>query len=207
MIEGLPPELWTFVLASFLIELTPGPNMTWLAMLAVVEGRLRGYAAVAGIGLGLGLLGAAAAIGLAELVQASAVLYQTLRWAGVAFLLYLAYDGWRGEPAAGPQDLTINLRRAFLRGLTTNLLNPKAAIFYIAVLPTFVAPGPPPGGQIATLTAAYVAVATLVHAAIVTLCGTFTSLVGKSGRETAVRRALSVGLALVALWFAWTTAK
>ncbi len=207
MIEGLPPELWAFVLASFLIELTPGPNMTWLAMLALVEGRLRGYAAVAGIGLGLALLGAAAAIGLAELVQASSFLYQALRWAGVGFLLYLAYDGWRGEPAAGPQDIAVDLRRAFLRGLTTNLLNPKAAIFYIAVLPTFVSSGPPQAAQIATLTAAYVTVATLVHAGIVTLCGTFERLVGKGTRERYVRRSLSVCLALVAVWFAWTTAR
>ena len=201
-----PPQLWAFVLASLLIELTPGPNMTWLAMMAVVEGRLRGYAAVAGIALGLALLGAAAAIGLAEIVRTSKTLYEVLRWAGVAFLLYLAYDGWRGEAAAAQEGIAAGLGRAFLRGLMTNLLNPKAAIFYIAVLPAFVAKDLPPAPQIGALTLAYVGVATAVHAGIVTLCGTLQNLTRASGRERLVRRGLSLALAGVALWFAWSTA-
>ena len=88
----------------------------------------------------------------------------------------------------------------------TNLLNPKAAIFYIAVLPTFVAKDTQITPQIAGLTIAYVCVATAVHAGIVTLCGTLQNLTRTGGRERLVRRGLSLGLAVVAVWFAWSTA-
>jgi threonine/homoserine/homoserine lactone efflux protein len=91
-----------FALTSVLIELTPGPNMAWLAVLAATEGRRQGYAAVAGVALGLGLVGAIAALGLAAVLQTSPLAYQTLRWAGVAYLLWMAYEAWRGADA--PED-------------------------------------------------------------------------------------------------------
>ena len=68
------------------------------------------------------------------------MLYQMLRWAGVAYLLWLAWEGWHqsGAPeTAGAEDIPEDVT-FFLRGLMTNLLNPKAALFYVAVLPGFV---------------------------------------------------------------------
>ncbi|MGL4279461.1 MAG: LysE family translocator, partial [Albidovulum sp.] len=166
----LPAGLPAFVLTATLIELTPGPNMAWLALVAATEGRRPGYAAVAGVALGLALIGVAAAFGLAGMIAATPALNQVLRWGGVLYLLWLAWDGWRDAgDGAGNGDGSVTLARAFRRGLITNLLNPKAAVFYVAVLPGFTDPGAPVLGETLTLTAAYVAVATLIHAGIVTL--------------------------------------
>lgn len=197
--------LLAFAVASLLIELTPGPNMTYLAIVAASEGRSKGFAAVAGVMAGLAIIGFAAALGVSELVQSSVVAYEILRWAGVLFLLYLAWDGWRGGGEVETVEQVGHVT-FFVRGLVTNLLNPKAAVFYVTVLPTFIDPSAPVLHQTFTLTAIYVVVATLVHAAIVALAGAFAS--GNTPeRETAIRRILAVALALVALWLAWTTAR
>ncbi len=72
-------SIYAFTVASVLIELTPGPNMAYLAMIAATEGRRPGYAAVAGVALGLGVMGLLAAIGLAVVIQNQPWAYQALR--------------------------------------------------------------------------------------------------------------------------------
>jgi threonine/homoserine/homoserine lactone efflux protein len=200
----IPPSVWAFALAALLIELTPGPNMTYLAIVSVSDGWRAGFATVAGVALGLATIGLIAALGVAALIQSSDTLYEMLRWAGVAYLLWLAWEGWRGEAAREevPTDASY-----FLRGLVTNLLNPKAAVFYVAVLPKFVDASLPLLAQTLTLSAVYVTIATLIHALIVLLAGSLEPLLTDPAREQKVRRALSLLLALVALWFAWSTAR
>lgn len=200
------PTLLSFALASFIIELTPGPNMTYLALVAASEGRRAGFATVAGVALGLAVIGLAAAFGVAQLVSASPLAYETLRWAAVAFLFYLAWDGWRdsGETAAASTD---ERGKFFTRGLVTNLLNPKAAVFYVAVLPTFIDAGRPVLAQAVTLTLVYVAVATFIHAMIVVAAGTLEPFLNDPRRERIARRTLSALLALVAVWFGWSAAR
>ena len=124
--------LLTFALTALIIEITPGPNMAYLAALSLSNGRRTGFAAVAGIALGLMAYGAAAALGLAALVDASRWLYEALRWAGVFYLPWLAWQAWSSESETSPATARAELNRpgvAFRRGLITNLLNPKAAIF------------------------------------------------------------------------------
>ncbi len=199
---GLSPDtVAAFALTSAIIELTPGPNMTWLAVVAVSDGRRAGYAAVAGVCMGLSVIGLAAAFGMATIIADKPAVYQALRWAGVFYLFWLAWDAWRdaGAPdVSEPEQAT----RFFGRGLTTNLLNPKAALFYLAVLPGFVTPGADALSATVTLTVIYVMVATLIHAGIVTLAGAARGLLDDPARELVVRRVLAVALALVAVWFA-----
>lgn len=195
--------LATFTLASMLIEVTPGPNMAYLALISASEGRRAGFLTVAGIALGLGTIGVAAALGLAGIVAGSPLIYEVLRWAGLLFLLYLAFDAWRGadgEAAPGNGN-----RAHFTRGLVTNLLNPKAALFFITVIPAF---SPDTGPTLATdlvLVAIYVAVATLIHAAIVVAAGAATPLLADERRAAVLRRVFAVLLALVAAWFFYAT--
>lgn len=198
--------LVSFALTSLIIELTPGPNMTYLALVSAGEGRRAGFATVAGIALGLSIVGLVAALGVTELIQASDVLYEGLRWAGVLFLLYLAYEGWRGdaEVVVAAKDAD---RRYFARGLVTNLLNPKAAVFYVAVLPTFIVATRPVLSQTITLTLIYVAVATVIHALIVVLASQLEPLLNNPRIEKIARRALSALLAGVAIWFAISTGR
>lgn len=201
-----PPATLPFLLTAFLIELTPGPNMTYLALVSASDGRRAGFATVAGITFGLAVIGLVAALGVTELIQRSAVLYELLRWAGIAFLLYLAWEGWRSgtDVVQGP---TSGSGRYFTRGLVSNLLNPKAGLFYVSVLPTFINPAIEPASQAVTLTILYVAVATTVHVLIVMLAGALEPYLNDARRELVARRTLSLLLGVVAIWFAWSTAR
>jgi threonine/homoserine/homoserine lactone efflux protein len=123
----------------------------------------------------------------------------------VLFLLYLAWEGWTAgsDVAAGHSG---SEGRYFMRGLVTNLLNPKAAVFYVAVLPTFLDASRPALPQTISLTIVYVLVATLIHSAIVILAATLEPFLNDPRRERIARRVLSVLLACVAVWFGWSTA-
>ena len=197
--------LVSFTVTSFLIELTPGPNMAYLALIAATEGRRAGYAAVAGVALGLAMVGLGAAFGLAALIGAQPLAYQALRWGGVGYLLWLAWDGWRGRAEASEHaEAGSSYGRFFRRGLINNLLNPKAAVFYLAVLPGFLEPGAGVADVMA-LSGIYVGVATAVHAGIVTAAGAARDWLADAAREKMVRRILSLALVGVAGWVVWKT--
>ena len=159
---------------------------------------------MAGVALGLGLVGLGTALGLAALITASPLLYAALRWAGIGYLLYLAWDAWRdSEPS---NDVRVETdARFFVRGLITNLLNPKAFVFYVAVLPTFLDPASSPAGQALTLSAIYVLVATAVHATIVTLAGFLSPLLANRRIMSVTGKLFAIALAGVAFWVGWST--
>ena len=193
-----------FALTSTLIEFTPGPNMAWLTLVGVQAGRRAGYSAVAGVALGLGVVGLAAAFGLSAVITASPMLYALLRWGGVAYLVYLAWDAWRDSKR--PDGISIETdARFFARGVTTNLLNPKAALFYIAILPTFLDPTLPLAGQAVGLSLIYVLVATAIHATIVTLASLLRPMLANKRGKAMTSKLFAAALAGVALWIAWST--
>lgn len=195
-----------FALTCLVIELTPGPNMAYLAVLSASVGRRAGLAATAGVALGLLIVGLGAALGLAAAISNSRWLYELLRWGGVLYLLWLAWEGWRGESETSPgKSEAADESRFFMRGLVTNLLNPKAGIFYIAILPTFVDDTRPLLGQTVTLSSIYVAVATLVHVTIVLLADAARPWLEDGRRHMVVRRVLSLLLVGIALWLLATT--
>ena len=111
--------LLAFALTAAIIEITPGPNMAYIATLSLSHGLRVGFAAVAGIALGLATYGIAAALGLAELIDSSRWLYDALRWAGVVYLVWLAWDAWSSESeTAGAMEIGDSQPwRAFRRGL------------------------------------------------------------------------------------------
>ena len=202
----MPEQILAFVLTSLAIELTPGPNMAYLAVLSVDRGHRAGYAAVAGVALGLLLLGLVAGLGGATLISETRWLYETVRWGGVVFLVWLAWDSYREAqkpPESGPTDQ--RFRTYFVRGLVTNLLNPKAAVFYIAVMPNFVSVGAPALPEALTLTLIYVAVATAVHGAIVALGGTLQPVLSSSRWRSRLGIAFGILLVVIAIWLAVTT--
>lgn len=197
-----------FVATVLVIELTPGPNMGYLAILSAREGRRAGLAAVVGIALGLLIVGLAASLGLTAVISRSRWLYEALRWAGALYLLWLAWEGWRGEGnVSRPGGAAAEHSKFFVRGLTTNLLNPKAAVFYIATLPTFVDESEPALPQVLILTVVYVAVATLVHAAIVLLAAGARPWLEDEARTRITRRVLALLLAAIAVWLLISTSR
>ena len=196
-------DLYTsFLLTALLIELTPGPNMAWLALTSASQGRRSGFAAVAGIALGLAILAAASAIGLAELATRWPAAFSLLRYAGVAYLLWLAWTTWAGKNELSPNAIIDNNLGAWFRhGLFLNLLNPKAAVFFIAVLPAYVTQLAPVAPQTALLSASYVAIATAVHLVIVALAAQAHEWIIVEKRDRIVRRVFAVLLAAIAIWF------
>jgi threonine/homoserine/homoserine lactone efflux protein len=194
-------DLVGFALAVLLIELTPGPNMAWLAGLAATEGRQRGLAAVAGIALGLSANGVLAALGLAALLQAAPQLWIWLRLAGAAMMVWLAVEAWRGAATAGKAQPGGSARRAFATGALINLLNPKAYLFFLVVAPQFM------GGARLGLSSALllclvsVTIATAIHLAIVLAGSQAHAWLNDPQRTATVRRVFAVVMLGVAVSF------
>ena len=105
-------SLLEFVLTVLVLELTPGPNMAYLATLALDRGRRAGLLATAGVAAGLSVHAIVAALGLGVLISQSPLLYHLLRWVGVAYLLYLAWETW--QTSAGQRAELADIAFAFL---------------------------------------------------------------------------------------------
>ncbi len=140
----IPLNDWLlFVGAALLMVLTPGPNMVYLISRSICQGRRAGVISLFGVIAGFLVHMFAAAVGLTALFMAVPLAYELLKWAGAAYLLYLAWQavkpGARSpfEARQLPQDPP---SRLFLMGFLTNLLNPKIAVFYLSIFPQFVSP-------------------------------------------------------------------
>jgi threonine/homoserine/homoserine lactone efflux protein len=144
-----PGELALFVAAVFVLNATPGVDLLLTVTRTLQGGPRAGAAAALGITLGCVVHALAAAFGLAALLAVSATAFTALKWAGAAYLLWLAWGmaraAWRAA-APSPAVTPMPARSAWVdlrTGLLTNLLNPKVALFFLAFLPQFIAPGTP----------------------------------------------------------------
>jgi threonine/homoserine/homoserine lactone efflux protein len=142
-------HLLLFIAAGWLLNLTPGPDVLCIVRHALRGGVRAGILAGLGITAGCFVHVAAAAIGVGALLAASATAFNVLKWVGAA---YLAYTGLRllfarpgssplAQAQAGPVGAPVAPRRVFLDGFWTNVLNPKVALFFLAFVPQFIAPG------------------------------------------------------------------
>ncbi|MGW0778523.1 LysE family translocator [Streptomyces sp. NPDC002835] len=126
------------------MALTPGPNMIHLASRAITQGRRAGLVSLSGTAVGFVCYLLAAAAGLSALFAAVPLAFTVVKLAGAAYLAYLAWDMLRPggrSPFAPSQDLPpVSDARLFSMGLLTNLLNPKIALMYAALLPQFMDP-------------------------------------------------------------------
>jgi threonine/homoserine/homoserine lactone efflux protein len=191
-----------FVVLSFLLELTPGPNMGFLAALTMAQGRRAGLMAIGGVALGLSAYGIAAALGLMALLFASPLAYEVLRWAGVAYMLYLAWEIWQ-TPVLKNESIATSQHSAqlFLKGFITNVLNPKAGLFFMYVLPQFIPHNSPrPLYHALTLVAVYVMIATLVHLTIVMMAERAHFAISHNRWEARVRNLMAIMLIIIAFW-------
>jgi threonine/homoserine/homoserine lactone efflux protein len=202
----VPQELIAFILTAIAIELTPGPNMAYLAILSLDRGRIAGLAAVAGVAVGLTVLGLAAGYGFGLLISETRWLYETVRWGGIVYLLWLAYDTWRdsGRPVTQGGD-TERLDVHFRRGLVTNILNPKAALFYVTVLPSFINPTSSISSQSLLLAAIYVMIATGIHVVVVLAAGTLRSFVVSAKLRERLGFVFALILVAIAVWLVIST--
>ena len=135
--------LAVFGLAALALTMTPGPDMLLIASRSASQGRVVGFATLAGIQVGTYCHALAAAFGLSQLFLIVPHAYDAVRYAGAAYLLYLAWKTVRSG-AVTPDPEAAGTRHAvgtmFRQGLLTNLLNPKMALFVLALFPQFVQP-------------------------------------------------------------------
>jgi threonine/homoserine/homoserine lactone efflux protein len=137
-------DLALFALASLLLALTPGPNLLYLVSRTLCQGRAAGLVSLAGTTSGFLFYAVSAALGLSAVFVAVPLLYDVVRWAGASYLLWLAWDAVRPHGAGGlfaRRDLPPMRAAALFRtGVVTSILNPKVALFYVALFPQFVDP-------------------------------------------------------------------
>jgi len=197
-----------FILAVLLLELTPGPNMGYLAALTLDRGRTAGLLATAGVAAGLSVHAGIAAAGLGALIARAPLTYELLRWIGVAYILFLAWEGCKPDHNDDPELTCSSSSSLFWRGFFSNVFNPKSMMFFISIVPGFVrrdSGDPNPFIQFAQFGTIYVGIATSVHASIVMLAGQLRPWLAAGPRKNALRRILSLALVIVAVWLAWTT--
>jgi homoserine/homoserine lactone efflux protein len=160
--------LLLYMIASVALAITPGPTML-LAMSNGIAGGMRPAVwGIAGASLGAAILIVVVALGLGSLLAASEWLFNAIRVAGIAYLVWLGIRMWRSQPidiraalAASPVD-ALSSRTAFLRSLTVALSNPKTLLFFAAFLPQFVDTAAPQGPQYAVLGAIFIGIDTCV---------------------------------------------
>lgn len=136
-------EWLLFAGAALLMVLTPGPNMIYLISRSICQGRKAGVISLLGVVLGFCVHMFAAALGITALFLAVPVAYELLKWAGAAYLLYLAWQAVR--PGARSPFEARHLAedppsRLLLMGFLTSVLNPKIAVFYLSIFPQFISP-------------------------------------------------------------------
>jgi len=136
-------ELLVFAGAALVVLITPGPNMIYLISRSICQGKAAGVISLLGVMAGLLIYVFATTAGLTALFVAVPAAYETLRWAGAVYLGWLAWQALRPgarspfEPKNLPPD---SPRKLFLMGFLTCFLNPKVGVFYLSLLPQFIAP-------------------------------------------------------------------
>ena len=133
--------LAAFAVAAFLLALAPGPDNIFVLTQSALNGARAGIVVVLGLCTGLIVHSAAVALGVAALIQASAVAFTVLKVVGAAYLLFLAYQAFRSPVRRLAKDAPrLRVAELYRRGLIMNVTNPKVAIFFLAFFPQFTDP-------------------------------------------------------------------
>jgi threonine/homoserine/homoserine lactone efflux protein len=141
--DAIPSRLWEYLIATILIILAPGPSVLFTIARAIAWGRLAAIATVIGNALGMFLVSVLVAFGLGPLLQSSKLFYNSIQWAGGAYLIYLGFAAIAASRVHA-QDMqnTSGLKPSFFtsvkNGFWVGVLNPKSIVFFAAILPQFV---------------------------------------------------------------------
>jgi threonine/homoserine/homoserine lactone efflux protein len=134
----------SFLVFAVILVLVPGPDFAVVTKNTLAGGRHRGWWSAIGVASSNCVQGAAAAAGLSAIIVRSQPVFHAIKWAGVAYLLYLAFQAlrsaWRGDYSPATGDGEPSTREAiggWRQGFLSNITNPKVLVFYLAVLPQF----------------------------------------------------------------------
>lgn len=136
-------SVWlAFLVASFVISLSPGAGAVYAMSCGMRHGYRHALVGIVGMQFGLALQLLVVAVGLGALLATSTVAFNVVKWVGVAYLVWLGWQQFRAEPRAvaleGGESPESNARKAFVQGFLVNASNPKATIFFLAVVPPFI---------------------------------------------------------------------
>ena len=182
-----------FVLATSILILIPGPNVSLIVANSVAYGTRYGLLTVAGTSSAVVVQLFITALGMTAMLGALAYWFEWIRWVGVAYLVYIGIKQWR----AAPIDLTEtrpqpkSVRTIYLRGLLVSLANPKTLLFYGAFFPQFITMSASPGAQLALLSVTFLAIAAILDGCWALLAGHVRGFLAARGR---LRNRISGGL-------------
>ncbi|WP_423393254.1 LysE family translocator [Burkholderia sp. LMG 21824] len=193
-----------FVLAVFLLNVTPGPDTAYIVGRSVAQGRGAGLMSAFGISAGCCVHALACAFGLTALLAASAAAFTVIKLVGAAYLIYLGVRMFVAKQAAEPSgnaaaQAAKPLRQLFMQGFWTNVLNPKVVLFFVSFFPQFVsADSPHKAWAFLTLGGVFVAMSTVWTSLVAWVAGSVTErFSGKPGVKKWLDR--TVGSAFVGL--------
>lgn len=140
---------WVFLMTGIIINITPGTDTIYIMSRSVSQGRLAGVYSVLGVSTGVLFHTMLSAFGLSIILTQSVVLFTAIKVIGAAYLIYLGLRMlWQKGSAFNkkvPQSELLPLRKIYIQGVMSNVLNPKVALFFISLLPQFVAADNPYG--------------------------------------------------------------
>ncbi len=174
-----------FLITSLIVVLIPGTGVVFTVSTGLIQGRRASVFAALGCAAGILPHLLATVLGLAALMHTSAIAFQVLKYAGVAYLLYVAYATWTDKSvlavdAVSPRSTAVSL---MIKAVLLNILNPKLTIFFLAFLPQFVEPGASsPLAQLLLLSGVFMAMTFAVFVAYGVLAHAFRRAVIESPR-------------------------
>ncbi|RJF92009.1 LysE family translocator [Noviherbaspirillum saxi] len=188
-----------FIITSLIVVLIPGTGVVFTVSAGLIQGRKAGVFAALGCTAGIVPHLIATILGLAALLHTSAIAFQVLKFAGVAYLFYVAYMTWK-DKAAFSIDGTAPTRTAaniIIKAFLLNILNPKLTIFFLAFLPQFVEPAAAsPLAQLLLLSSVFMAMTFAVFVVYAVLAHAFRKFVIESARvQTWLRRSFAAAFA------------
>lgn len=200
MIE--PAVLVGFIAASAALIAVPGPNVAVIVATGATHGMRAALTVIAGTTLAQAMQILLVVGGLSALLTTYTWLFTAVKWAGIAYLVWLGASALVARRMPGRDAARPLHSRLFLRGAATALANPKTMIFHAAFLPLFVDPAQPAAPQLATLAAIFLAIALVLDSAYAVSSGAVAGLFRGDRFKTAANR-LSGGVMLMAAgWLA-----
>ena len=169
-----------FSAASFALAVTPGPDMILVAARSAAQGRLAGWVTQFGVSAGSAFHAIILALGLSQLFLAIPYAYDMVRYLGAIYLLYLAWQAFTAGDSFSSQSSSakrLSLLTIFRQGFFSNLLNPKVALFYLALFPQFLDPAKGAVAlQILVLAGIFLIIDFAVHGVVIWIAGSVRSL-------------------------------
>jgi hypothetical protein len=138
------PHIISYVVIVFFLNLSPGADVLFVCGQTIKGGKSHGFSASLGISVGIILYAIITAFGVAEILKASPFIFSLIKWSGIGYLFYLAYQAFTSQSMdfkmIDHQKVTKDLFKTFRQAFFTNILNPKAFLFFFSFLPQFTNP-------------------------------------------------------------------